>query len=330
MFKRVSIIIPVYNVQEYLERCLNSIINQSYENLEVILVDDGSNDNSGEICDSYKKKYKNILVVHKKNEGQSIARSEGLKLSTGEYISFVDADDFLRVDFYKKMITILEQEECDIAVCDYLKFSECQKNIKYLGENKNIEKDILVPEEAIKRILQKNSNITNFLWNKVYRRRVFKNIKFPKFNIFEDLDIMYKLFNDSRKIVYWNEKLYYYFDRENSSSKAIPSKYIINKIKITEERKKFLLENGYDLEKELNEYRFISDCNNFKIVARNQSKEIFFGDIMKNELIFMKNFYKNNKELKLDLKEKALIKLLFWNWKYFYNIISKFKYKEIK
>ena len=128
MNNKVSVIIPVYNVQDYLERCVDSIIKQTYKNIEIILIDDGSHDNSGKICDDYKKKYNNIIVIHKENEGQSIAREYGIKIAKGEYISFVDSDDFLNEKYYEKMIRLLEKSDCDIAVCDYIKFSTNKLN----------------------------------------------------------------------------------------------------------------------------------------------------------------------------------------------------------
>ena len=328
MIKKVSIIIPVYNVQDYLERCLNSIISQTYKNVEIILVDDGSTDDSGKICDQYKNKNENIIVIHKKNEGQSIARREGLEISTGEYISFVDADDFLNDSFYEKMIFLLEEFNCDIAICDYLKFSDNNLKVNLFNkENNSLKKQVLLPCDAIKEILQKDNKITNFLWNKVYKRHIFENIIFPNFNIYEDFAIMYRLMDNSKKIVYSSEKLYYYFDRKNSSSKGIPSKYIINKIRVKKEKKKFLLKKEYNLKNELDEYRFFSDYHNFKIIARNQNKNIFFGIIMKKELKFMKDFYKKNKNINFSLKELIFIKILLVNCKCFYSLLSLFKYK---
>lgn len=297
MNNKVSVIIPVYNVQDYLERCVDSIIKQTYKNIEIILIDDGSHDNSGKICDDYKKKYNNIIVIHKENEGQSIAREYGIKIAKGEYISFVDSDDFLNEKYYEKMIRLLEKSDCDIAVCDYIKFSTNKLNYNN-ANNKNYfkERKIVSNSEAIKLILQRNNKITNYLWNKLYRRKVFQNIIFPNFNIYEDLAIMYLIFDNSKKVAITNEQLYYYFDRKNSSSKSIPSKFIINKIKITKEREKFLLKKGYTLTNELLEYRFFSDYNNFKIIARNRDKKNFFSKVMEKELIFMKEFYAKNKK----------------------------------
>lgn len=327
--KKVSVIVPVYNVQDYLERCIDSLVKQTYKNIEIILVDDGSTDNSGKICDDYKKIYKNIIVVHKENEGQSIAREYGIKISKGEYLSFVDSDDFLDEKFYEEMTSLLERNNCDIAVCDYRRFSDNQsKFINKSKENYYKLKKTISNREAVKLIIQRNNRITNYLWNKLYRREVFQNIMFPKFNIYEDLAIMYLILDNARKVVITNEKLYYYFERKNSSSKSIPSKFIINKIKITSQREKFLLKKGYKLSNELLEYRFFSDYNNFKIIARNRDKKTFFGKIMKKELSFMKDFYIQNKNIiNLNYKELICLRLLIFNWKLYYMIVSIFKYK---
>ena len=115
--KKISVIVPVYNVERYLKRCIESIINQTYKDLEIILVDDGSTDSSGNICDEYKKIDKRISVIHKKNGGLSDARNEGLKVVTGTYIAFVDSDDFLDLDMYEYMQKNIEKENADIVIC---------------------------------------------------------------------------------------------------------------------------------------------------------------------------------------------------------------------
>ena len=118
MEKLVSIIVPVYNVDKYLERCVNSIIQQSYRNLEIILVDDGSTDNSGTICDTYKEKDDRIIVIHKENGGLSDARNAGIKIFTGEYVTFIDSDDYVSLDMISYMMLVLEKTACKVVQCE--------------------------------------------------------------------------------------------------------------------------------------------------------------------------------------------------------------------
>ena len=118
---KISVIVPVYNCEDYLNECLDSILNQTYKNLELILIDDGSKDSSSDICDQYKERDSRVVVVHKENEGVSIARNTGLNLATGEFITFVDSDDYLDSDAYEKMISIMEEYACDICLCDCIK-----------------------------------------------------------------------------------------------------------------------------------------------------------------------------------------------------------------
>ena len=115
----ISIIVPVYNVEKYLSQCIESIINQNYKNIEIILVNDGSTDKSGDICDSYSLKDNRIKVIHKKNEGVSIARNTGLKVATGEYIAFVDGDDFVHEYIYTKLINIINNSKYDLVMCRF-------------------------------------------------------------------------------------------------------------------------------------------------------------------------------------------------------------------
>lgn len=132
--KLISVIIPVYNVEKYLKRCVQSVLSQTYENLEIILVDDGSPDKSGDICDEYAQKYKKIRVVHKKNGGLSSARNAGMKIASGEYIGFVDADDDIDNHMYEKLYDVVEQYQVDFVMSDYMRIVEEKK--KFLKTTK--------------------------------------------------------------------------------------------------------------------------------------------------------------------------------------------------
>lgn len=206
----ISVIVPVYNVEKYLEKCIDSIINQTYENLEIILVDDGSPDNCPVICDEYAKKDERIVVIHKENAGVSSARNFGLDIAKGEYISFVDSDDVLYHRFYEIMISNIGDSE--IAFCDYIRFSD---NCSF----ENIDTDLIKTE------LLKNKHVFDYpklsfypVWNKLIKSSVINEQRFDidKKNA-EDSLFTFDLLHKCSSAVLINEKLYGYFVRDNGA-----------------------------------------------------------------------------------------------------------------
>ena len=172
----ISVVIPVYNVKPYLERCINSVVNQTYKNLEIILVDDGSTDGSDKICDDYSKKYKNIEVIHKKNGGLSDARNVGIENAHGQYIQFIDSDDYVNNKMIEILYNNLKNTNSDISVCRPYSFS----NVSEIKDYK-IEEN-LVEYEGID-ILKNMYNdylVTVVAWNKLYKKSIFNKIRYPK------------------------------------------------------------------------------------------------------------------------------------------------------
>lgn len=176
---KVSIIIPVYNVERYLHRCIDSVLNQTLQDIEIILIDDGSTDSSPDICDGYGSKYQNIRVFHKENGGASSARNLGIEKATGEYIGFVDSDDYISPDMYEKLYTALKDFDCEIAMCNY----QTVKDNKALRTGKiGFVADARVCHDECVRLMQTahESNYLWFNWNKLYSYDVIKgnNIRF--------------------------------------------------------------------------------------------------------------------------------------------------------
>ncbi|MGP1412122.1 MAG: glycosyltransferase family 2 protein, partial [Peptoanaerobacter stomatis] len=185
MNNKISIIIPVYNVEKYIERCLDSIITQSYTNLEIILVDDGSTDRSGEICDRYALVDNRIKVLHIKNSGRGEARNVGLAQAKGQYIGFVDSDDWVERDLYRCLMESIEETGADISICAYYECLDENKTAKMLYENNfvcNGKEALYFTMSNVKRKYWFNIAI----WNKLYRRDVIKNIRF-KGREYEDI-----------------------------------------------------------------------------------------------------------------------------------------------
>ena len=203
----VSIIVPVYNVEKYIKECLESLVNQTLKNIEIIVVNDGSPDKSQKIVDEYVKKYPDkIKSFIKKNGGVSDARNYGLKKATGEYVAFVDSDDFVDVTMFEKMYNTAKKSNCKVVVCNLIKYSETTNN--YMPNNfikKNQVIDLTNQDD-----LDYINKCRAFVWNKIYDKKLFEKFKFPKGQIFEDSAIVYNVLFEAKKISMINENLYYY------------------------------------------------------------------------------------------------------------------------
>lgn len=202
----ISIIIPIYNGQKYISKCLESIQKQTYSDLEIILINDGSLDNSGKICDEYATKDSRIKVIHKKNEGASIARNKGIEEAKGEYIGFVDCDDYIENTMYENLLDSIIKNKADMSICNY------NNNDKF-----NLEKEVLTRQELLDFILDKNM-FRGYVWNKLYKAEILKEFKFNKsISLCEDLlfNCEYAIKCDKISIV--NKKLYNYIKRQESA-----------------------------------------------------------------------------------------------------------------
>lgn len=198
----VSVIVPVYNVDKYLSKCLETLIRQTYRNIEIILVDDGSNDLSGLICEKYSRKDKRIYAFHKTNGGLSSARNFGIKKATGKYLCFIDSDDYVEYDYIKSLLEVALSKSADIVVCGYDEVNPMAK--------------VMSGKEATIKLLIDQENVDIVAWNKLYRRSLFKNIKYPEGENYEDTLTTYKLYSKAAKVIYVSKILYHYVQRENS------------------------------------------------------------------------------------------------------------------
>ena len=271
----ISIIGPVYNVEDYIEKCIKSILDQSFREFELILVDDGSLDMSGKICDEYAKNDQRIKVIHKKNGGVSSARNEGIKVARGEYIAFVDSDDFINKDMYKILYKNSKEYDADISVCDFEYVSNNKESVGITCEFKN---NIVIysNEEALNK-LYSNENIKFIVaWNKLYKKYLFSSIYYDINRCHEDEFIIHKLFYNANKIVSCSEKLYYYYENYKSTMRV---DFNINRLDIIEAmksrmnffRKKNLIELEYKTQN-MYLYYFIPYYYRTKNKLKNKSK----------------------------------------------------------
>lgn len=231
---KVSVIVPVYNVEKYIDRCVSSILRQTYENIELILVDDGSPDNCGKILDDYAKKDSRVKVIHQANAGQSKARNEALKIATGEYFCFVDSDDYMDDNQIQRLIELLYDYNADISMTHFCNFSGDKVSISDLRENvgnTGLGSDTpdvveLSNVDCIRNMHMVADELYVVMWGKLFKRELFDGISFPEGRICEDLAILYRLFDRAKSVVYSKEILYFYFrDNTNSSTFSIKDKF---------------------------------------------------------------------------------------------------------
>lgn len=274
----ITVIVPIYNTSKYLDKCINSIIKQTYENIDIILINDGSNDNSQEICEKYQKKDKRIRLINQKNKGVSKARNKGLELSKGKYISFIDADDFIEQNMLEKMYENISKTQSDVTVCGY----DFYKNGKYKfikGKNYTLEKE------------KKYEGIFNFsVCNKLYKKEILENIKFDNKKIAEDIAFNFKVFQKINKISFiLKTPLYHYRIRKESASNT----YNENHLEVLEINKIidfFKEKNMKDLQYKAEVYRLIN-----------------FGEVIYNlDKTKYKKYYKLFKEYQKEIEIKSL------------------------
>lgn len=206
----ISVIVPVYNVEKWLNKCVDSILGQTHKNLEVILVDDGSPDRCGEICDEYAKKDARVKVIHKENGGLPDARNKGIDASIGEYIAFVDSDDYIASDMYEEMLAKMTEHGADMAVCGVYNISPYRSNISSVCDDVKV----MTNDEAMEAYYS-TQLIGCSACNKLYKNVLWKEFRFPK-GICEDIRIFYKVLASTEKLVHIGKAKYYYNVRESS------------------------------------------------------------------------------------------------------------------
>lgn len=238
---RLSIIVPVYKVEKYIHKCVDSILNQTFTDFELILVDDGSPDNCGKVCDDYAKQDSRVMVIHKENGGQSSARNRGLDVAKGDLIGFVDSDDTIDNDMYEQMICFLDNNELDIVCCDTYLVRGNREKIRLLFE----ENKLFCGNEGVEANL--NGQIDNAVWNKVYKRHLFNDIRFVEGIVYEDVRIMHVLFSKANRIGYISKAFYHYYKRKNSTiANSFNSKSRYNCFVGYKERLFFAVDKGLD------------------------------------------------------------------------------------
>lgn len=266
--KKVSIIIPVYNVDKYIDKSLKSICEQDYENLQIILIDDGSTDKSGEICDSYAQKDERIVVIHQENSGVSNARNNGLKMVDGELVGFIDSDDYVEPDYVSSLVKGIDN--CQLSICGFYEDMEYEKIIRTNGTNR-----MLNQQEAML-LLLKEDEYRGYLWNKLFFHNIIRenNIIFDsEIDVWEDVLFVFEYMCHCKNVYYNTAPKYHYVYRVGSAShgeNAINKSYsaIIAKDKIS----KKLPGKYQDVREQLNVRYLTSALNVLRLCAFERKK----------------------------------------------------------
>lgn len=318
----ISIIVPVYNVDEYLEKCIQSILNQTFKNYELILVNDGSTDLSGEICDKYKKIDNRIKVIHKKNGGLSSARNAGLDIALGEYIAFVDSDDSIHPQMYEILFGLIKKYDADISCCSFKKvYNTSHQNYDKVYSSKIYEMNNI---QAVTSIDKEYIGVRLVIaCNKLYNRSLFKNLRYNIGRIHEDEFMAHRILYKCRKLIYIDEDLYYYLQRSGSIMSNRFSKSKVDALMSLSDRIKFFEEVGL---KELS-YKVLMIYENkfFDIYSsiKSQGKEegIFLKELRKDFIFNLNRLFKLKQ---ISIKQKVLWILFVINPR-IYNIYYKNK-----
>ena len=314
----VSIIVPVYNVEKYIERCIESIINQTYKNLEIILVDDGSIDKSINICKKYSKIDNRIVIIEQENKGVSSARNTGIKNSHGDFIGFVDPDDFIEPNMYKILINNVLKYNCNVGVCGVRNIEDITG--KLIEETIQQEDKILNNEEFWKKLLN-GKDMPSSVWNKIFKRDIIKDIMFDEnMKIGEDFKWIFEVFRRNKELLVYNttEILYNWIKRQSSAIQGKKYNIDIEKsIELTYEIGEFIKNTYPEI------YIYSIKCSiyaNLQAIGHcknKQDKKKIKKRINKLKLIFLKA-----KEIEKKDKIKFIIKFYLT---IVYKIILKFK-----
>ena len=272
----ISIIVPIYNVESYLDECIESIIHQTYENLEIILVNDGSTDKSEIICEKYRNNDNRIKYLYKDNGGSGSARNLGLSMVHGNYVSFVDSDDFIELNMIEKLYSIIKSNDADIAFCTHERYGDINHPPTTDGSIKKYDIENYLLEFSLG-----GKVATPSAWQKLYKSTLIANIKFPEGTYSEDLIWTAKVIINSHKIVFLNEALYHYRIREHSitsgenTTSAVKEQVITQHLRQMLETSEYIKSKGYDIASEVVKVSYIiMAANSYCNILKNQIREL--------------------------------------------------------
>ena len=303
----ITVIIPVYNAKKYLRDCIESVLSQTYYNLEIILIDDGSTDGSEKLIDDYAKTDKRIKAIHQKNMGLSGARNTGLKHATGKHVTFVDSDDRINPNMIEGLLNALIDAHADIAICS---FKEIYPNGKTKGFNKNYPKQIFTAESALASMLQENGFMVSATM-KLFPTSYFKDVAFPIDKLHEDVGTTYKLIMKANKIVFVPDEYYIYVHHDNSIINQTFDERKFDLIELTDQMCDDINQYYPDLQDITNERRMRARFSILRQIPLNHPKTKEIVSYLKKHQAFITNNKKASKTDKLALKLALINPKLF-------------------
>lgn len=290
----VSVIIPVYNVENYIKKCVLSIIAQTYTNLEIILIDDGSTDNSGLICDEIAAIDERVIVIHQINHGLSIARNYGLDISTGKWVYFIDSDDWAHQNLIETLLSLAEKYAADISVCNSIDVNEKGNQItKVINSGKEY---IFHGEEIIFSLINPTLNIRFEVWNKLWKRSLIKDVRFIEGQVSEDIHFDRILFLKARKVVYYDCGLHYYRTERPGNTN---SSFKLKRFCVFDEYKEWI--------KDLKKLNYNESVGIVALIASNTAAGLYYA-------------------AKLTQQDKKIYSQLITEFKYFYQYVINTSY----
>ena len=282
---KISIIVPVYNSEKFLVKCLNSIINQTYENIEILLIDDASSDRSLEICKRYKEKDKRIILLeNKENRGVSYSRNLALKRATGKFLAFIDSDDYVEKDYIEYLYNAIVKDNYDISICGYRKEFEN----KIIDHSKN--KELILNQEQILEEVCYNKVISISVWGKLFKRDLFNKVLFPENKIYEDIKAIGDVLLKSAHIIYIPDIKYHYLIRKNSLAFSNYSEKEKNRIELSKNFIDQIIAKYPELEIDAS-YSFID--NSIAVCNKQLLAKIYDTEEIKNTKRYIKQNFKN-------------------------------------
>ena len=213
----ISVIVPVYNVAKYMDRCMKTVCGQTYKNLEILVIDDGSTDGSSALCDKWAAADSRIRLIRQPNQGLSAARNTALDVATGEWIAFVDSDDWIERDMYEGLCRVAVENDADIVACGHIREYSKKSKVRSVSD---IVKTV-TPDEALKMVVE-DRRLQKHVWSKIYRRRLFNEVRFPVGEIYEDIAVSHLLLHQANRVVLVDKSYYHYRIRRDSLSR-VPS-----------------------------------------------------------------------------------------------------------
>ena len=249
----ISVIVPVYKVEEYLEECIESLVNQTMQEIEIILVDDGSPDRCGAICDFYAQKYSNIKVLHQRNGGLSFARNQGLRIAKGEYISFVDSDDYAKENMLETLYNACMTNHTKMSACNF--WGVIGDTVQYEMETNSICK--FSSEDFLKKIISTENRISVVVWNKLFHRSLLGEKPFPEGKLYEDLGSTYKMIVAAGAISFVDSGLYFHRKfRKGAITMNAYSEREVDRIEFSDEMAEFMRKNVPEIYPDALDYKF--------------------------------------------------------------------------